>query len=144
MILDEVLQEENRSFDVDDMVDIFTEGFLYALEMQEAGYKAGSTEDLSEKLVEGDNIAISELSNSYKLRAAGRAIKKSRDERLTANRLNRDASYVGDNGKFRGPLNDKEKQKQNDLWKQSDEHKMKSNKYRAQAYRIASKVEQYI
>ena len=42
MILDEVL--ESRSFDMDDMVDIFTEGFLYALEMQENGEKASSME----------------------------------------------------------------------------------------------------
>ena len=84
MILDEVLHEENRSFDKDDMVDIFAEGFLFALEMQEAGYKAGSTEELSEKLIEGADIAISELSDKL----INHAINKSealskRHERLT-------------------------------------------------------------
>ena len=73
MILDEVLQEENSCFDVDDMVDIFTEGFLYALEMQEAGYKAGSTEELSKKLVEAADIAIGELSDAIPNRAAQKA-----------------------------------------------------------------------
>ena len=76
MILDEVLQEENRSFDVDDMVDIFTEGFLYALEMQEAGYKAGSTEELSKRLVEAADIAIGELSHDFAAHAANKAAQK--------------------------------------------------------------------
>ena len=68
MILDEVLYE-SKSFDIDDMVDIFTEGFLFALEMQEAGYKAGSTEELSESIAEAANIAISELSDALKSHA---------------------------------------------------------------------------
>ena len=34
MILDEVLNK-NAIFNQDDMIDIFVEGFLYALEMQE-------------------------------------------------------------------------------------------------------------
>ena len=71
MILDEVLYEE--SFNQDDMVDIFTEGFLFALEMQEAGYKAGSTEELSESIAEAANIAISELSKDLKGHAAKKA-----------------------------------------------------------------------
>ena len=49
MILDEVLNEE--AFNKDDMVDIFVEGFLYALEMQENGQKAQSIEELSKELV---------------------------------------------------------------------------------------------
>lgn len=81
MILDEVLQEENRSFDMDDMVDIFTEGFLYALEMQEAGYKAGSTEELSEKLAEAASIAISEISDDLANHASDVARKKAESQR---------------------------------------------------------------
>lgn len=60
MILDEVL--ESKSFNKDAMVDIFVEGFLYALEMQENGQKASSMEELSETLSEAANVAISELS----------------------------------------------------------------------------------
>ena len=75
MILDEVLHE-SREFDTDSMVDMFVEGFLYALEMQEAGYKAGSTEELSKKLVEAADIAISELSHDYAAHAANKAAQK--------------------------------------------------------------------
>ena len=59
MILDEVLQE-SREFDTDSMVDMFVEGFLYALEMQENGEKASSIEELSETLSEAANEVISE------------------------------------------------------------------------------------
>ena len=62
MILDEVLQEENRSFNKYAMVDIFVEGFLYALEMQENGQKASSIEEMSENLSEAANVSINELS----------------------------------------------------------------------------------
>ena len=72
MILDEVLYE-SREFDTDSMVDMFVEGFLYALEMQEAGYKAGSTEELSMNIAEAADIAISELSNDLKVHAAKKA-----------------------------------------------------------------------
>ena len=62
MILDNVLQEDNNenSFDQNSMVDMFVEGFLYALEMQENGEKASSMEDLSDKLSEAANETISE------------------------------------------------------------------------------------
>lgn len=60
MILDEVLQEENISFNMDDMVDIFTEGFLYALEMQENKQKAQNIEELSMNIAEAANVVISE------------------------------------------------------------------------------------
>lgn len=73
MILDEVFNEENRSFDKDDMVDIFTEGFLFALEMQEVGYKADSTEELSMNIAEAADIAIGELSDETINRAAQKA-----------------------------------------------------------------------
>jgi hypothetical protein len=43
------------------MVDMFVEGFLYALEMQEEGKKASSMEELSETLSEAANEAISEI-----------------------------------------------------------------------------------
>ena len=72
MILDEVLNE-SREFDTDSMVDMFVEGFLFALEMQEAGYKAGSTEELSMNIAEAADIAISELSNDLKVHAAKKA-----------------------------------------------------------------------
>ena len=75
MILDEVLYESS-SFDIDDMVDIFTEGFLFALEMQKAGYKAGSTEELSKRLVEAADIAIGELSHDYAAHATNKAAQK--------------------------------------------------------------------
>ena len=77
MILDEVL--ESRSFDMDDMVDIFTEGFLYALEMQEEGYKARSMEELSTNLSEAANVAISELSHALMMKASGKATDQSMD-----------------------------------------------------------------
>ena len=60
MILDNVLQENENSFDQNSMTDMFIEGFLYALEMQENGEKASSMEDLSDKLSEAANEAISE------------------------------------------------------------------------------------
>ena len=41
--------------------------------MQEAGYKAGSTEELSKKLVEAADIAIGELSDATANRAAQKA-----------------------------------------------------------------------
>ena len=75
MILDEVLYE-SREFDTDSMVDMFVEGFLYALEMQEAGYKAGSTEELSKRLVEAADIAIGELSHDFAAHAANKAAQK--------------------------------------------------------------------
>ena len=74
MILDEVLYE-SREFDTDSMVDMFVEGFLYALEMQEAGYKAGSTEELSKTIIEGADVAISELSKEYTATKANNAAK---------------------------------------------------------------------
>ena len=73
MILDEVLNE-SQAFDRDDLVDMFTEGFLFALEMQEEGYKAGSTEELSETIAEGADIAISELDVIDPVRADGKGI----------------------------------------------------------------------
>ena len=88
MILDEVLHE-SREFDTDSMVDMFVEGFLYALEMQEAGYKAGSTEELSKKLVEAADIAISELSDTTPNRAVQKA-------QALANRHYRLASITND------------------------------------------------
>ena len=60
MILDNILQEQS-TYDTDSMVDMFVEGFLYALEMQEEGKKASSMEELSETLSEAANIAISEI-----------------------------------------------------------------------------------
>ena len=65
MVLDEVLQEENSYFDVDDMIDIFTEGFLYALEMQENGNKAKNIEELSINIAEAANITIKERIATY-------------------------------------------------------------------------------
>ena len=65
MVLDEVLQEENRSFDRDDMIDIFTEGFLYALEMQENGNKVKNIEELSINIAEAANITIKESIAPY-------------------------------------------------------------------------------
>lgn len=81
MILDEVLYESS-SFDMDDMVDIFTEGFLYALEMQEVGYKAGSTEKLSENLVEAAETIINEKSavESRRTSTLAKLAKKMRKE----------------------------------------------------------------
>ena len=60
MILDNILQEHS-TYDTDSMVDMFVEGFLYALEMQENGQKAQSMEELSETLSEAANEAISEI-----------------------------------------------------------------------------------
>ena len=71
MILDEVL--ESRSFDTDSMVDMFVEGFLFALEMQENGEKASSIEELSETLSEAANEAISELSKVLAAHASAKA-----------------------------------------------------------------------
>ena len=73
MILDEVL--ESRSFNKDAMVDIFVEGFLYALEMQENGQKASSIEELSENLSEAANVSINELSKELAAHASGKAIR---------------------------------------------------------------------
>ena len=73
MILDEVLNENNRSFDMDDMVDIFTEGFLFALEMQETGNRAQSIEELSEAIAEAANASINEGMGPY-LSAYGSAV----------------------------------------------------------------------
>ena len=78
MILDEVLQEES-SYTEDSMVDMFVEGFLYALEMQEEGKKAQSMEELSETLSEAANIAISELSHALMMKASGKALDQSLD-----------------------------------------------------------------
>jgi len=75
MILDEVLQEE-VIYNEDSMVDMFVEGFLFALEMQENGQKASSMEELSETLSEAANEAISELSNKIVMKAAGKAADK--------------------------------------------------------------------
>lgn len=74
MILDEVLNEE--AFNQDDMVDIFVEGFLYALEMQEEGKKASSIKELSENLSEAADVAISELSHELMMKASGKAMDK--------------------------------------------------------------------
>ena len=74
MILDEVLQEEEIIYNEDSMVDMFVEGFLYALEMQENGEKASSMEDLSDKLSEAANIAISELNVIDTRRKDGKGI----------------------------------------------------------------------
>ena len=73
MILDEVLWES--TYDTDAMVDMFVEGFLYALEMQEYGQKAGSMEELSENLSEAANIAISELSKELAAHASAKAMR---------------------------------------------------------------------
>ena len=66
MILNEVLVIESNTFDQDAMVDIFVEGFLYALEMQEEGKKASSIEELSNTLSEAANVSINELSTELK------------------------------------------------------------------------------
>ena len=71
MILDEVLHES--TYDKDAMVDIFVEGFLYALEMQECGQKARSMEELSTNLSEAANLAISELSKELAAHASVKA-----------------------------------------------------------------------
>ena len=65
MILDEVLQKEDTTYTEDSMVDMFVEGFLYALEMQEEGKKAQSIEELSNTLSEAANVAISESIKPY-------------------------------------------------------------------------------
>ena len=65
MILDNILQEQS-TYDKDNMVDMFVEGFLYALEIQEAGFKASSIEELSNTLSEAADTAISELSAELK------------------------------------------------------------------------------
>jgi len=73
MILDEVLQKEDTTYTEDSMVDMFVEGFLYALEMQEEGKKAQSIEELSNTLSEAANVAISESIKPY-LSAYGSAV----------------------------------------------------------------------
>ena len=75
MILDEVLNEK-RSFDKDNMVDMFVEGFLYALSMHEEGKKASSIEELSEGISEAADVAISEISANYITDKAKAAINK--------------------------------------------------------------------
>ena len=122
MILDEVLYESS-SFDTDDMVDIFTEGFLFALEMQEAGYKAGSTEELSKRLVEAADIAIGELSDTTPNRAAQKAL-------ALANRHYRLASII--NGK-----NDEANSYQD---ARKDAHYALADKYAKNANRINDRI----
>lgn len=87
MILDEIL-DESREFDRDDMVDIFVEGFLYALEMQEEGQKASSIEELSTSLSEAADTAISELSHALMMKASGKALDQSLDYAKKAKEFN--------------------------------------------------------
>jgi hypothetical protein len=87
MILDNVLEEE-VIYTEDSMVDMFVEGFLYALEMQEAGYKAGSIEELSTNLSEAVNVAINEVSVSY-LNNKYKLAKESRKKHQALADLNR-------------------------------------------------------
>lgn len=75
MILDEVLEEE-VIYTEDSMVDMFVEGFLYALSMHEEGKKAQSIEELSETLSEAADIAINEISANYITDKAKAAINK--------------------------------------------------------------------
>lgn len=100
MILDEVLNE-SQSFDRDDLVDMFTEGFLFALEMQEEGYKAGSTEELSETIAEGADIAISELDVIDPVRADGKGILARTAEKTAKLRQKFTKKYKNDDGKDR-------------------------------------------
>ena len=60
MVLDEVLKEQQKTFDNRDMVAIFTEGFLYAMEMQKNGIKVKDINELAENLNEAANEAINE------------------------------------------------------------------------------------
>jgi len=85
MILDEVLQES--TYDTDSMVDMFVEGFLYALEMQENGEKASSMEELSYNLSEAANTAISELSEPYLRGKAEKASKSMMKHELKAREI---------------------------------------------------------
>ena len=132
MILDEVLYE-SREFTTDDMVDIFTEGFLFALEMQEARYKAGSTEELSESIAEAANIAISEISAELANHAAQKA------RYLSANHYDK-AKTLGK----RTNLNQKNyEDKYSNLYRdgsRSDLHKAKGYKYSMQAKRINAAI----
>ena len=64
MILDKVLNEQSNTFDQEDMVDMFVEGFLYALEMQENGQKAQSIEELSTNLSEAADKKIKDTLDS--------------------------------------------------------------------------------
>lgn len=100
MILDEVLNE-SQSFDRDDLVDMFTEGFLFALEMQEEGYKAGSTEELSETIAEGADIAISELDVIDPVRPDGKGILARTAEKTAKLRQKFTKKYKNDDGKDR-------------------------------------------
>ena len=94
MILDEVL--ESRSFDTDSMVDMFVEGFLFALEMQENGEKASSIEDLSETLSEAANEAISELSKDLAAHACVKAVRLGTEaHRKLADRLEKNIKNGG-------------------------------------------------
>lgn len=63
MILDEVLNE-NREFTKEEMRAFFTEGFLYALEMQKEGKKAQSIEELSNALTDAAIKKIDEVSGA--------------------------------------------------------------------------------
>lgn len=122
MILDEVLQEENRSFDRDDMVDIFTEGFLYALEMQENGQKAKSFEELSMNIAEAVNIAINELT------------KDDMERNVTV-------SNLGFRGNFIGPVRGKLTR---NMIKKILEDKFKNNKFaKMMKYPTTNKLDEY-